>query len=163
VRFYEFDQLVKMHPRVGPGQRHTDPADFPPEKMAYALRDVAFLVRKASEHGDAVGRYASALLDSRLPWTRMRQVYALISLAKRYGSARLEQACATALSVELIDVYRLRRLLELAPPVSKPLTAGNASKVMAIARFLRPAKQFALPLTPSLPKKDDDPKGENQA
>jgi transposase len=163
VRFYEFDQLVKMHPRVGPGQRHTDPADFPPEKMAYALRDVAFLVRKASEHGDAVGRYASALLDSRLPWTRMRQVYALINLAKRYGSARLEQACATALSVELIDVYRLRRLLELAPPVSKPLTAGNASKVAAIARFLRPAKQFALPLTPSLPKKDDDPKGENQA
>jgi hypothetical protein len=59
VRFYEFDQLVKMHPRVGPGQRHTDPADFPPEKMAYALRDVAFLVRKASEHGDAVGRGAA--------------------------------------------------------------------------------------------------------
>jgi hypothetical protein len=27
--------------------------------MAYALRDVAFLVRKASEHGDAVGRGAA--------------------------------------------------------------------------------------------------------
>jgi transposase len=163
VRFYEFDQLVKMHPRVAPGKRQTDPADFPPEKMAYALRDVEFLVRKATEHGEAVGRYASALLDSRLPWTRMRQVYALISLAKRYGSARLDQACAAALDVELVDVFRLRRLLELAPPASKPLAPVNASKVVAIARFLRPAKQFALPLIPSAPKNANDPKGEDQA
>ncbi len=162
VRFYDGGELVKVHPRVGPGQRHTDPADFPPEKMAYALRDVDFLVRKAAEHGEAVGRYASALLDSRLPWTRMRQVYALISLGKRYGSARLDQACVTALSVELIDVYRLRRLLDLAPTASPPVTTGGANKVVPIARFLRPAKQFALPLIPSVPKKDDDTKGETQ-
>jgi hypothetical protein len=76
VRFYLEHQLVKAHPRVARGQRHTDPADFPPEKAAYALRDVGFLVRKAGEHGEAVRRYAEALLDSRLPWTRMRQVYA---------------------------------------------------------------------------------------
>jgi len=163
VRFYDAGELVKVHPRVGPGQRHTDPADFPPEKMAYALRDVDFLVRRAAEHGEAVGRYASALLDSRLPWTRMRAVYALIGLAKRYGSARLEQACATALSVELIDVYRLRRLLELAPTQKPSAPSGGADKVVPIARFLRPAKQFALPFTPSTPNKDDDTKGENQA
>jgi len=162
VRFYDGSDLVKVHPRVGPGQRRTDPADFPPEKMAYAQRDVDFLVRRAGEHGEAVGRYATALLDSRLPWTRMRQVYALISLAKRYGSARLDQACATALSVELVDVYRLRRLLEIAPAVSSP-AATRSDKVVPLARVLRPAKQFALPLTSPIPDEDDDTKGETPA
>ena len=34
VRFYqrEGDEPVKVHPRVGPGQRRTDPADFPPRE-----------------------------------------------------------------------------------------------------------------------------------
>ena len=114
VRFYLGATLVKTHPRVAPGQRSTDPNDFPPEKTAYALRDVAFLARQARGHGEAVGQYASALLEGTLPWTRMRQVYALLGLARRYGSARLEAACRIALDVDMVDVHRLRRLLEVA-------------------------------------------------
>ncbi len=158
VRFYDNRKLVKVHPRVAPGQRQTDPTDFPPEKAAYALRDLGFLIRKAGEHGVAVGRYAEALLDSRLPWTRMRQVYALLGLAKRYGDARLDQACQTALEVELIDIYRLRRLLELGPPKAQPSSA-EPNKVVPLARFLRPPQQFALKLSSS----PEDSKGENQA
>jgi transposase len=158
VRFYERRKLVKVHPRVAPGRRQTDPADFPPEKAAYAMRDVAFLVRKAAEHGDAVRRYAEALLDSRLPWTRMRQVYALLGFAKRYGAARLDQACQTALEVELIDIYRLRRLLELAP-ANKVQPPPSSTRVVPLARFLRPASQFALNFA-SIP---EDSKGEKKA
>jgi len=150
VRFYDGDELVKAHPRVAPGKRQTDPADFPAARMVYAMRDVAFLARTARGHGEAVGRYADALLDSPLPWTRMRQVYALLGLAKRYGAARLEQACATALEVEMVDIYRLRRLLEIGTPqVDSP-----ASRPAARARFLRPAEQFALPL-PNATEKED--------
>jgi len=157
VRFYLGRELVKVHARVARGKRQTDPADFPPEKAAYALRDVAFLVRKATEHGPFVARYAQALLDSRLPWTRMRQVYALLGLVKRYGAARVDEACHTALEVELVDIYRLRRLLEIAPP--KPMTGTAApSKVVPLARFLRPARQFALTFT-STP---EDTKGEKK-
>lgn len=159
VRFYDGHQLVKLHPRVPPGKRQTDPADFPPEKAAYALRDLAFLVRKAAEHGDAVRRYAEALLDSRLPWTRMRQVYALLGFAKRYGAARLDEACRTALEVELIDIYRLRRLLEIAPAKTAAKTAPASDRVVPLARFLRPATQFALNFA-SMP---EDTKGERQA
>jgi transposase len=157
VRFYDRHDLVKVHPRVARGKRQTDPTDFPPEKAAYALRDVAFLVRKAGEHGPYVARYAEALLDSRLPWTRMRQVYALLGLVKRYGAARVDEACHTAIDVEMIDIYRLRRLLEIAP--RRP-AAGTAmpSKVVPLARFLRPARQFALKLTSA----SEDTKGENQ-
>jgi hypothetical protein len=160
VRFYDGHQLVKLHPRVPRSKRQTDPADFPPEKAAYALRDVAFLVRKAAEHGEAVRRYAEALLDNRLPWTRMRQVYALLGFAKRYGATRLDQACRTALEVELIDIYRLRRLLEIAPSKrTSTETATIRDRVVPLARFLRPPKQFALNFT-SMP---EDTKGEKKA
>lgn len=158
VRFYLNRQVIKVHPRVARGKRQTDPADFPPEKAAYALRDVAFLERKAAEHGPSVARYAHALLDSRLPWTRMRQVYALLGLVKRYGAARVEEACHTALEVEIVDIHRLRRLLEIAPP--KPTTVGAApAKVVPLARYLRPAEQFAIKF-PTAPK---NTKGENEA
>ena len=152
VRFYDGAVVVKVHPRVEPGRRQTDASDFPPEKAAYALRDIGFLKRRAAEHGEAVGRYAVALLDSPLPWTRMRAVYALLGLAKRYGVVRLNEACATALDVDLVDVYRLRRLLErvAAAPTSTP------ARVLPIARFLRPVQQFALPFSTQNPKGDQD-------
>ncbi len=141
VRFYDGTEVVKVHRRVEAGRRETDPSDFPPEKAAYAMRDIAFLQRRAAEQGAAVGRYAAALLDSPLPWTRMRAVYALLGLAKRYGAARLDEACATALEVEMVDVYRLRKLLEraAAAPTAAP------PRVLPLARFLRPVQQFALP------------------
>ncbi|MGI8423341.1 MAG: Mu transposase domain-containing protein [Chloroflexota bacterium] len=142
VRFYDGAAIVKIHPRAAPGQRRTDASDFPPEKAAYALRDIDCLKRRAAEQGEAVGRYAVALLDSPLPWTRMRAVYALLGLAKRYGAARLNDACATALDVDLIDIYRLRRLLERAAAAPEPTPA----RVLPIARFLRPTQQFALSL-----------------
>jgi hypothetical protein len=33
---------------VGPGRRHTDPADLPAEVSAYAMRDLNTLQREAS-------------------------------------------------------------------------------------------------------------------
>src|SRR5436190_2021922 len=77
VRLFHRGQLVKVHPRMAPGKRSTDPADLPSEKTAYAMRDVNLLQRMAASHGDAIGAYAVALLDHPLPWTKMRQVYAL--------------------------------------------------------------------------------------
>jgi len=162
VRFYDGTKLVKVHSRVAPGKRQTDPSDFPPERLACAQRDVAFLIRKATEYGEAVGRYAAALLDSRLPWTRMRQVYALRSLGKRYGAVRLNDACATALGAEMVNVHRLRRLLEIGSPAALAPPAAGAEKCVPIARFLRPAKQFALLLT-SPDQNDDDTNGENRS
>ena len=66
---------LKVHARQPPGGRSIDRNDYPKEKTAYALRDVTFLQRQASEQGEHVGRFAKLLLDGPLPWTRMRQVY----------------------------------------------------------------------------------------
>jgi hypothetical protein len=142
VLFYDGDELVKTHARQPPGGRSIDPADFPSEKRAYALRDIDFLARQAKTHGEHVGRLAQALLDGPLPWTRMRRVYALLSLARRYGDARLDATCAVALKAEMLDVRRLERMLERATPAPKP----EPAQVIPLARYLRPTNQYALPL-----------------
>src|SRR5947207_11856095 len=90
VCFYAGSLLVKTHPRKEPGQQSIDPNDYPVERSVYALRNVAALRRQAEDAGVTIGRYAAALLDCPLPWTRMRRVYALLGLVRRYGPARVE-------------------------------------------------------------------------
>jgi transposase len=145
VRFYDRTLLVKAHARQPPGGRSIDAHDYPVERSIYALRNVDALRRQAASAGEVIGQYAAALLDSPLPWTRMRRVYALLGLVRRYGAARVEAACATALAADMLDVRRLQRMLELAattPIASAPATA----RVIPVARYLRPASQYALPL-----------------
>jgi transposase len=153
VRFYAGAVCVKVHPRMPPGGRAFDRHDFPAEKTAYALRDVESLARWAEHHGAAVGQFARALLAGDLPWTRMRQVYALLGLARRYGDARVNAACETALVVEMLSVRRLARLLELATP---PPTVPPA-RVLPLARYLRPAFHYALPLVTPERHPEGDP------
>lgn len=153
VRFYHRSVLIKVHLRQPPGGKAIDPSDFPPEKTAYALRDVAFLQRQATEHGAAIGRLAQALLDSPLPWTRMRQVYALLGLVRRFGAARVETVCTEALAVELFDVHRLKRMLERATVLQhQPATR----RPVPPARFLRPATLYLLRPAAPAPEQGGD-------
>jgi transposase len=157
VRLYFDGLLVKTHPRKPPGGSATDPADYPAHKAAYANRDVDFLERQAQGHGAAVGRYAKALLEGPLPWTRMRQVYALLGLCKRYGSERVDEACGLALDAEMLDVRRLERMLQLgrARAATTVDDATTSSNVIPLARYLRPAKQYALTL-PQRPRRNPE-------
>ena len=142
VRFYHHHVLIKTHPRKQPGGRSIDAQDYPAERSVYALRDVQSLQRQAASYGESVGRFAAALLDSPLPWTRMRRVYALLGIARRYGATRVNEACGIALAAEMLDVRRLERMLVQAMPPS----ATASSAPLPPARFLRPASQYALPL-----------------
>ncbi|HEY5656904.1 MAG TPA: IS21 family transposase [Myxococcota bacterium] len=141
VRFYDNGALVKTHPRQPAGGRSVDRNDFPPEKTAYAMRDVAFLERQAREHGPAIGAFAAAVLAGPLPWTRMRRVYALLGLVRRYGAARVEAACVTAIAAEMHDVRRLERMLQNA---ASPPDACASPSPLPPARHLRPAGTYAL-------------------
>jgi hypothetical protein len=111
VKLYHRGQLLKVHPRQEPGRRRTDPADLPDEVRGYALRDLDGLARRAAGYGTHVGAYAAALLDHPLPWTKMRQVYRLLGLARRHGAERVDLACARALQVEVVNVGLIERML----------------------------------------------------
>jgi hypothetical protein len=145
VKLYHHGTLVKTHPRVEPGRRSTDPADLPAEKTAYAMRDLESLAGKASVFGPAVGEYAARLLEGDLPWTRMRQVYRLISLARRYGPGPAGEACARALDLDVVNVSKIASMLEKAtenqPLPPPPVTAAGG-------RFARdPAEYRPVQLT----------------
>jgi transposase len=141
VRFYDQGRFVKVHERQPRGGRATDPNDFPDEKRAYAMRDVDFLMRKAHGHGKHVGAFAHAVLAGPLPWTRMRRVYALLGLVRRYGDERVDEACARALDHDMLSVHRLSKMLASAAPPPEPRALAT---VVPIGRYLRPKEQFAI-------------------
>ncbi|MDQ1497771.1 MAG: hypothetical protein QOI86_1111 [Actinomycetota bacterium] len=142
VKVFHRGQLVKTHVRVDPGRRQTDPADLPAEKTIYAMRDIAALGRLADAQGPSVGAYATALLDVDLPWTKMRQVYRLLGLGRRYGPERLDEACRKALEVERVDVTFVTRILEQAAESKdhEPRPAGTVIQ----GRFFRDSSHFAV-------------------
>jgi transposase len=142
VRLFHRGQLVKVHPRMPAGRRSTDPADLPSEKTAYAMRDLDLLQRMAASHGEAVGVYAAALLDTPLPWTKMRQVYALLGLVKKWGAQRVEAACASALDHEVINVSLIGRMLERGTEATtiQPALLGTVIP----GRFARDPNHFAV-------------------
>lgn len=143
VRIWHRGQLVKTHPRQQPGRRSTDPADLPGHKTAYAMRDIGYLQKLAGQAGPAVGAYAAALLDHPLPWTRMRQVYALLGLVGKWGPERVGAACARALEAEAVSVPLIGRMLERGTettplPHTQPLPGLPVSP-----RFARDTAHFA--------------------
>ncbi|MGH2698811.1 MAG: Mu transposase domain-containing protein, partial [Actinomycetota bacterium] len=138
--FYQ-GELIKTHPRKAAGGRSTDPDDYPEDKRIYATRDLARLVDVARSNGEAIATYAERLLDNPLPWTRMRQVYRLLGLARRYGAERVEEACARALELDVVDVTRITRMLERALESAPPPESPPPDNVVPL-RFARSADEF---------------------
>jgi hypothetical protein len=145
VRFYVAGELVRTHARVAPGGRSTEPGDFPADKLATAQRDGAHFVAKARAEDESVGKYAEALLDSKLPWTRMRQVHALLRMTKLYGIERVATACRVALESGLVNVVRLERMVKLGrsgEPAEPP--SAPAGRLTPFPKHLRAPSSYAL-------------------
>jgi transposase len=141
VKVFHRGQLIKVHPRKPPGGRSSDEADFPVGKADYAFRDVTSLKNKAATAGPAVGLYAARLLDTPLPWTRMRTVYRLLGLVRSYGPAAVNAACLRALELDVVDVTKIARLLEQARE-HQPVESTANAVVGGPARFARDPAEF---------------------
>jgi len=155
VRLYRRGELIKTHPRKPKGGRSTDPADYPPERTTYALRDPDRVVREAAKHGLFVGLFAERLLSGDFPWAKLRQGQKLLRLAERYSPERLDAACERALAVDLLNVKRVEKMLQQALeqeplPVESPPTRPVE---LPSARFAREGQAFdhryRRPSTPS--------------
>lgn len=140
VKFYHRGQVVKTHPRQPAGARSTDRADLPEHKTGYALRDLTRLITACAAHGPSIGIYAERILDDPLPWTRMRTVYRLQGLVRRYGAARAEQACSLSLDLDVVSVNKIASMLERATENTTPAlpqAVGHTSP-----RFSRDPSEF---------------------
>jgi hypothetical protein len=145
VRISYQRKLIKTHPRAPDGGRQTDDHDFTSDKQIYARRDTEALQKLADHIGVATGAYAARIIESPAPWRRMRAVYRLLGLARRYGGSAVEEACRLTLELDVIDVTRVQRIVERAlehqpSPEPKPPQPDNVVHL----RFARPASHFAL-------------------
>lgn len=146
VKFYHRGTLIKVHPRQPAGGRSTDRADLPEHKAGYALRDLAALIASCAAHGPNIGTYAERILDDPLPWTRMRTVYRLQGLVRRYGAERVEQACSLSLDLDVVSVNKIASMLERGTESTAP-ALPRAVRHQA-TRFLRSPSEFNTPTTP---------------
>jgi transposase len=144
VRIYFGTELIKLHPRQRPGGRSTDVADYPIGKAAYAMRSVDSVLARAREKGLHIGAFVERLLGGPLPWTRMRQAYALLRLCDKYGDGRVTAVCQSALAFDVVDVTRLARMLKAAakPAVAAPGKPQGKLVQLTLPRFARPEQHF---------------------
>jgi hypothetical protein len=145
VRLYHHGVLVAVHLRKPKGGRSTDPAHYPPERAAYALRSSERIIEQARFLGPNLGTFAEQLLSGVQPWAKLRQAQKLLRLAERYGIPRAEQACAYALSFELVNVRRLEHILEHAldeSPTSALELGAGVDRLPSSGRFARPGSAF---------------------
>lgn len=145
VKFYHRGTLVKVHPRQPPGGRSTDRSDLPEHKSDYALRDVTSLIAKCTAHGPNIGIYAERILDDRLPWTRIRSVYRLQGLVRRYSAERVEQACSLALDLDVVSVTKIASMLERATEKTAPELPKAVGHTAS--RFSRDPSEFSTAAT----------------
>lgn len=150
VKLFHRGRLVKTHPRMPPGGRSTDPDDLPRERTGYAMRDLDRLRATADAHGENIGIYVHRLLDDPLPWTRMRAVYRLLGLVRRYGPDPVDAACSTALDLDVISATKIARMVDKAlepGPTAAGSTATRPAAPVAptTGRFARRPEEFTRP------------------
>jgi transposase len=156
VRIYYQNQLIKTHLKAAAGKRSTDFDDYPKEKSAYALRDVAFYIRKATERGEKQGAFMAELLSGDVPWAYIRQAQQLLRLSDKYGAARVEAACGRALAFSLMNVSRVERIIRQSlEHASAPGTSARRVTPLPPPRFARDAGYFNH-TTSDLTTKEDD-------
>ncbi len=97
LRVYIEGDLIKTHLRVIKGQRQTDLADYPPEKVAFLQQSPQWCQREAAKIGAACYQSVTELLASQTH-SRLRQAQRIVALKRRYGPQRLDQACDRAIA-----------------------------------------------------------------
>ncbi len=89
--------VVKTWARIDKG-RQTDWADYPPEKVAFFMRNPTWCRRRAGELGDSVTAVIASLLEVNA-LHRLRSAQGVVRLADKYSPERLDAACARAIAV----------------------------------------------------------------
>jgi len=107
--------LLREHERQHPGQYREDPDDRP-RRTPPATRA---LLAQAAATGRHVGQLATTL-HADDPLRAVRRIQGLLALARQFGAAPVDHACAVALDFAGPSYQVVRRYLERHPPT--PLT-----------------------------------------
>ena len=97
VKIFHDLKMVAIHPRLRkPGDRSTIDDHLPPEALAYKMQDPQWCLKQAEMIGSSCKMIIETLFADHV-LDNLRAAQGIISLGKKYGSARLESACQRAL------------------------------------------------------------------
>jgi transposase len=109
--FFEH-RLIRTHVRAWKkGSWVQNPADFPPEKLAYSMQTPSWCRQRAAEIGPSIGEFVEVLLSDRV-LDRLRGVQGLLRSVDRYGADRLDAACRRALACDALAVRSVETILK---------------------------------------------------
>lgn len=141
VRLYTSDyQLVATHERATqPGQRLTNPAHLPPDKLPGLVLDRTACQAVAVDIGIATTALVGRLLADQVV-DRLSMVRRLLRLREQVGDERLEAACERALRFDEASYKSVKRILqqglETEPEATTTPTAPPAQRFVRGAREL---------------------------
>ncbi|MBX5465021.1 MAG: IS21 family transposase [Clostridia bacterium] len=142
VEFYRGEELVKVHPRRHDRGRTTDPADLPPDKVAFYERTPQWCLKRAQELGpDVLEAVRSLLAVDTL--THLRQAQGILRLEQTYGAERLNAACQRTVAFgdpryRTVKTILARGLDQEPLPEAPPLAKAGA--------YLRGREAFTFPM-----------------
>jgi hypothetical protein len=134
VRLYTSDyQLVATHERATePGQRITNPAHLPPDKLPGLVMDREACQSVAADVGFSTTALVGRLLADPVV-DRLSMVRRLLRLREQVGDERLEAACERALRFDEVSYKTVKRIL-------KQGLEAEAEEVFP--SFIPPAQRF---------------------
>ena len=103
-------QLLREHLHQQRGKHRIKDEDRPSRTPL----DVVQLLARADKTGASIGKLCR-MMHERRPIESVRRILGVMSLVKKYGAARVEDACLTAVEMELYEYPFVRRYLERAP------------------------------------------------
>jgi hypothetical protein len=141
IRLYQDHLLVAIHPKLTqPGGKRTLDAHLPPNASAYAMQDAQWCAEQAAHIGLSCERVINLLLND-LVTDYLRAAQGILSLNKKYGSARLDAACHRALTFNSVHYKTIKSILKEGLEYSSLPTQeafdGLAEAYTGQARFCR--------------------------
>lgn len=141
VRLYDSNyQLVATHERATlAGQRITNPAHLPPDKLPGLVLDTAACQAVAEDVGFATSALVGRLLADRVV-DRLSMARRLLRLREQVGDERLEAACQRALQFDEVSYRTVKSILQLG--LERAVEPATVPAVPPATRFVRSAQEL---------------------
>ena len=130
-------QLLREHLRQKRGWHRIQEEDRSPRTPPSTLQ----LLARATRAGSNIGKLCQAIYQ-RQGQMGVRRILGVLSLAKRFGPVRVEDACAAALALGVREYHFVRRYLERQPEL--PLTLQQVDPLIRELQQYRDVIQLRL-------------------
>jgi len=112
VKIYHKGSLIKIHERMGPGERSTDFDDYPKELAPYTLRNPKYQISEGYRRANEIGAFIEDILTGPYPWHRLRSAQKILRLSDKYGAKRMAAALTKAKAYSIYDMRRIENMLK---------------------------------------------------